>query len=51
MTENRKIDPSLGKKLAAKFDMEFIEVSAKTGENVNTLFDKLGVLVYDVIKG
>ena len=30
--------------------MQFMEVSAKNGDNIYNLFDKLGELVYDIIK-
>ena len=36
--------------MASKFQMDFMEVSAKDGTNINELFAKLGERVYDYIK-
>ena len=40
--EEWEIQNSDGKALADKFGMEFMEVSALTGKNVNELFQKIG---------
>ena len=40
----------MGKKLASKFNMHFIEVSAKSGYNIEALFEELGSRVYEEIK-
>ena len=40
----------MGKKLASTFNMSFIEVSAKSGYNIEALFEDLGSRVYEEIK-
>ena len=40
----------MGKKLASTFNMSFIEVSAKSGYNIEALFEELGSRVYEEIK-
>jgi len=41
LVEERKIPESYGRSLARKFDTEYIEISAKTGENVEKSFNVL----------
>ena len=47
---DRKVQYERGKMMASKFQMDFLEVSAKDGTNINELFAKLGERVYDYIK-
>jgi GTPase SAR1 family protein len=46
----RKVDAESGQKLAAKYDMTFMEVSAKDGANIEKLFNELGHQVHKKIK-
>ena len=42
LESERKVSMDAGKKLAAEFGMHFLETSAKTGTNINEVFDRLG---------
>jgi len=41
LEENRQVPKELGESLATKYDTEYIEISAKTGENVEYAFQTL----------
>ncbi len=45
LTAERKVSVSEGMKIAAQYEMEFIEVSSKDGTNIETLFNRLGAKV------
>ena len=45
--EEHKIDSEQGRKLAEQHGLEFFECSAKTGQNVSQVFEKVGS---DIIK-
>jgi hypothetical protein len=46
----RKVEAESAQKLAAKYDMTFMEVSAKDGANIEKLFNELGHQVHNKIK-
>lgn len=47
MEEERKVTKEQGKKLAEKYAMPFLEVSAKDGTNVEEIFQTLGREIKD----
>lgn len=50
MRDQRKVETSVGQKLADKYGMAFMEVSAKDGTNIQLLFDQIGEAIYERIK-
>lgn len=47
---DRKVEKAAGQKLADRYGMNFMEVSAKDGTGINELFNNLGESIYDQIK-
>ena len=47
--QEKKIEFERGVKMANKFNMDFMEVSAKDGTNIRELFAKLGERIYDFV--
>lgn len=47
LESERVVQEREGQALANKFDIPFMEVSAKTGENINNVFMKIGELLID----
>ena len=47
MEGERQVSTEEGRKLAEKYNIEFYEVSAKTGHNVTEVFHAMGGLVLD----
>ena len=47
----RKVKYEEGETFAKLNDSEFYEVSAKSGMNVNNVFDKIGFMTYEKVKG
>lgn len=45
LASDRVVQYRQGQALANKYDISFMEVSAKTGENVNSAFMKMGELL------
>jgi len=44
-SDQRKVTPEEGKKLADEFGIDYFECSAKTGDGVDGLFGKMGELI------
>ena len=52
LEKDRVVSWSRGKALADKYSIKFIEVSAKTGENVQNIFSILGAeIMKDLVSG
>jgi Ras-related protein Rab-8A len=47
LDKERIVQQREGSALAKKYDIPFMEVSAKTGENIADVFDKIGQLIVD----
>ncbi|NVM54233.1 MAG: GTP-binding protein [Candidatus Helarchaeota archaeon] len=47
LVDQRKVEEENIKKLSQKLDLEFFEISALTGENINEVFYKLAELIYE----
>jgi GTPase SAR1 family protein len=50
MEQNRMVPYEEGKKMARKYNIEFVEVSAKTGDHVDNCFVTLASLIYNIVK-
>lgn len=52
LSKERAVSWKRGQALADKYKIKFIEVSAKTGENVQTIFNMLGgEIMKDLVSG
>lgn len=47
LADARQVEPSEGRKFAEDYGIPFVETSAKTGDNVDEVFQKLSMLVMD----
>lgn len=50
LVKERQVSPEEGQEVAGRVGVEYIEVSAKNGDNVYLLFEKLSQLLMDCIK-
>ena len=50
LNEERKIEEDRGRELASQYNMEFLEVSAKTGYNIDKIFNIACQKIYENIK-
>ena len=49
METDRQVSAEQGRKMATQYNMPFLEVSAKTGQNINEIFQVLGREIKDVV--